>query len=108
MDIPPSSPVCAASDGQYLKLGATAFLRWNVFKRLSELGFAANDLTDAALNPVTHFKAQLGGDLHMCLLLESPESAGFRWARKGRQVSRRLRRKVKALAGRLRRRPSQA
>ena len=102
-----SDTVCAGSDGQYLNLGATAFLRWNVFKRLSEQGFTSNDLTDAALNPVTHFKAQLGGDLQLCLLLESPESARFRWARRGRQVSRRLRKKVEALAGRLRRRPSE-
>jgi hypothetical protein len=104
---PVSDTVCAASDGRYLNLGATAFLRWNVFKRLSEEGFASNDLTDAALNPVTHFKAQLGGDLHMCLLLESPESARFRWTRRGREASRHLRRKVRALAGRLRRRPPQ-
>lgn len=104
---PVSDTVCAASDGQYLNLGATAFLRWNVFKRLSEQGFATNDLTDAALNPVTHFKAQLGGDLHMCLLLESPESARFRWAQRGRQVTRLLRKKVGAFAGRLRRRPSE-
>lgn len=103
---PVSDTVCAASDGQYLNLGATAFLRWNVFKRLSEQGFTANDLTDAALNPVTHFKAQLGGDLHTCLLLESPESASFRWARRGRGLTRLLRKKVEALTDRLRRRPS--
>jgi hypothetical protein len=101
-----SDTVCAASDGQYLNLGAAAFLRWSVFKSLSEQGFAANDLTDAALNPVTHFKAQLGGDLQLCLLLESPESARYRWARRGREVRGRLRRSVKVLAARFRHRSS--
>ncbi len=101
-----SDTVCAAADGQYLNLGATAFLRWNVFKRLSEQGVTANDLTDAPLNPVTHFKAQLGGDLHLCLLLESPESARFRWARRSREMTKFLRKKLAASADRLRRRPS--
>jgi hypothetical protein len=101
-----SDTVCAAADGQYLNLGGTAFLRWNVFKRLSELGVTANDLTDAPLSPVTHFKAQLGGDLHLCLLLESPESARFRWARRSREVTHLFRKKLEALAGRFRRRPS--
>ncbi len=99
-----SDTVCAAADAQYLNLGATAFLRWNVFKRLSENGATANDLTDAALNPVTHFKAQLGGDLHLCLLLESPESAGFRWARRSREMTHLLRKKVGTLANLVRRR----
>ncbi len=103
-----SDTVCAAADAQYLKLGATAFLRWNVFKRLSELGATANDLTDAPLSPVTHFKAQLGGDLHLCLLLEGPESARFRWARRSGKVAHLLRREVERLTGRLRRHPSDA
>jgi Acetyltransferase (GNAT) domain len=75
---PVSHTVSAAADAEHLKLGATAFLRWSVFRRLSELGSVANDLTDAALNPVTHFKAQLGGDLQMCLALESPGPASGR------------------------------
>jgi hypothetical protein len=95
--------VCAASDAEYLNLGATAFLRWNVFKSLSAQGFSANDLTAAALNPVTHFKAQLGGDLHLCLLLESPESTRFRWARRARHLKDRLQEKAKTSLRRLRR-----
>jgi hypothetical protein len=96
-----SDTVCAASDGQHLNLGATAFLRWNVFKSLSAQGYSANDLTAAALNPVTHFKAQLGGDLHLCLLLESPESARFRWARRSRQMTDHLWKKAEGLRRRL-------
>jgi hypothetical protein len=38
----------------------------------------AADLTDAALNPVTHFKSQLGGDLEMTLLLDAPRSLAYR------------------------------
>ena len=64
----------AAADPAFLNTGATAFLRWKVFETLSSLGYAANDLTDAALNPVTHFKSQLGGDLELCLVLENPEA----------------------------------
>ena len=39
------------------------------------MGYVANDLTDAALNPVAHFKSQLGGDLELCLILEKPGPA---------------------------------
>lgn len=93
--------VTAAADAEHLKLGATAFLRWNVFLRLSRSGALAIDLTDAALNPVTHFKAQLGGDLQMGLLLEGPESASFRWERRRRELGRVLRRRARAFARRL-------
>jgi hypothetical protein len=98
-----SHTASAAADRDHLKLGATAFLRWNVFRLLSEQGVGANDLTDAALNPVTHFKAQLGGDLQMCLWLEAPESARFRLARAGDELGRFLRKKSRAAARRLRR-----
>jgi hypothetical protein len=100
---PVSHTVSAAADSEHLKLGATAFLRWNVFRRLSEQGVVANDLTDAALNPVTHFKAQLGGDLEMCLFLEAPESGPFRRERQYAELMRFLRRKTRSVARRLRR-----
>lgn len=67
---PVSHSVCAAADPGHLNSGATAFLRWKVFEALSEMGYGANDLTDAALNPVTHFKSQLGGTLELCLICE--------------------------------------
>jgi len=70
--------VCAGADENYLNLGANAFLRWKVFEDLSKSGYVANDLTDAALNPVSHFKSQLGGDLKSCLVLFRRESLPFR------------------------------
>ncbi len=78
---PVSHSVCAAADPEHLNTGATAFLRWKVFEAQSALGYGGNDLTDAALNPVTHFKSQLGGELKLCLICEKtfePEH----WARK--------------------------
>ncbi len=101
---PVSHTVSAASDAAHRNLGATAFLRWEVFRRLAADGIAANDLTDAALNPVTHFKAQLGGDLEMCLWLESPGSARHRAARTGREVAQLARSTLRAVARRLGRR----
>ncbi len=98
---PVSHTVAAASDAAHLKLGATAFLRWNVFRRLNELGHAANDLTDAELSPVTHFKAQLGGDLKMLLWLEAPESVPFRLERASRSFGRFARKIVRRVARRL-------
>ncbi len=65
---PVSHNVCAAADREFLNIGASAFLRWNVFKDLSGRGFIGNDLTDASLNPVTHFKSQFGADLEICFL----------------------------------------
>lgn len=98
---PVSHTVAAGADADHRNLGATAFLRWNVFQRLSRLGVAANDLTDAALNPVTHFKAQLGGDLAMCLVLESPESPRFRRDRRYRELAESVRRGARRVVRRL-------
>jgi hypothetical protein len=69
-----SHTVCAGMDPEYSRLGATAFLRWKSFEQLAALGYLGNDLTDAALNSVTHFKSQLGGDLECALVLEAPRS----------------------------------
>lgn len=77
---PTSHTISASADAKYLNIGATPFLRWKVFDSLSRLGYTANDLTDAELNPVTHFKSQLGGDLETCLVASRPESASFRFA----------------------------
>lgn len=75
-------PVChtvsAATDAEFLRSGATPFLRWKVFEELARMGYKGNDLTDAALNPVTHFKSQLGGDLQMNLVLDHPDRGRFR------------------------------
>ena len=84
---PVSHSVSAATDPAHMSSGATPFLRWKVFEALAALGYAANDLTDAALNPVAHFKSQLGGELALCLILEKqPPAASLHW-----RVLRRLR-----------------
>jgi hypothetical protein len=87
--------VSAAADAEFNKLGASAFLRWKAFGALAVLGFKGNDLTDAALNPVTHFKSQLGGALELSLVLESPSSAKYRYGAGAVEVYR----KSRALAG---------
>jgi hypothetical protein len=74
---PVTHTVAAALDPEYMKTGATAFLRWKAFEKLSGLGYAANDLTDAELNPVTHFKSQFGGTLETSLVLEGRDSVRF-------------------------------
>ncbi|MFN0205071.1 MAG: GNAT family N-acetyltransferase [Planctomycetota bacterium] len=78
---PVSHTVGAGADPEFLKIGASAFVRWKTFEALSALGYKANDLTDASLNPVTHFKSQFGGTLEMCWVLSSAESAKFRAGR---------------------------
>jgi hypothetical protein len=62
-DHPVSHTVSAAIDPAHRRLGAAAFLRWRAFEWLGAHGKTSNDLTDAALGSVTHFKSQLGGDL---------------------------------------------
>jgi len=75
---PVSHTVSAAAEEDFLNTGVNAFLRWKVFEDLSNQGYKGNDLTDAALNPVTHFKSQLGADLELCLTLSKPESFPLR------------------------------
>ena len=70
--------VSAGADPAHLKSGVTPFLRWKVFEHLAALGHSANDLTDASLNPVTHFKSQLGGTLEPLLELRCPPSVRYR------------------------------
>ena len=69
--------VSAAADAAFLKTGASAFLRWRAFEHLSKVGYSGNDLTDAQLNPVTHFKSQFGGNLEMNLVLSRPDRGAF-------------------------------
>ncbi len=79
---PVTHTVTAGADPAHRQSGGTAFLRWKVFERLSALGYTANDLTDASLNPVTHFKSQLGGTLEPWLEVRSRESVRFRASRR--------------------------
>jgi hypothetical protein len=71
---PVTHTVSAGADPEYLRSGASAFLRWSAFEDLASRGYEANDLTDAALNPVTHFKSQFGGDLEPCLVMSRPDT----------------------------------
>ena len=75
---PVTHTVCCGADAEFLNLGASAFLRWKVFEDLAHAGYKANDLTDAELNPVTHFKSQLGGDLAPCFEVARPDHLRLR------------------------------
>jgi GNAT acetyltransferase-like protein len=97
---PLSHTVSAAADPAHLNLGVNAFLRWRAAEALSTAGFTANDLTDAALNPVTHFKGQLGGDLVMCHVVESPRTVRWKMWQAGKRGSGEAKRIVKRLLGR--------
>lgn len=79
-DHPVSHTVSAAIDPEHRRLGAAAFLRWRTFEWLAARGKTGNDLTDAALNSVTHFKSQLGGDLVTNLVIETRGTATWRAA----------------------------
>lgn len=75
---PVAHTVAAAVEPEFLRTGVAAFLRWKAFEAVSALGFSGNDLTGAGINPVTHFKSQLGGDLHLFLVLDSPRTLFYR------------------------------
>ena len=86
---PVTHTVSAATAAEHQKLGASPFLRWSVFEWLAANGYAANDLTDATLGSVSHFKSQLGADLTMSLVASRPESLRFRAFRAARRLARR-------------------
>ena len=77
-DHPVSHTVSAAIDPEHRRLGAAAFLRWRTFEWLAHLGKTGNDLTDASLNSVTHFKSQLGGELVTNLVISTPGTSRWR------------------------------
>ena len=87
---PVTHTVAAAADPEHQRLGANAFLRWKVMEELARRGFVANDLTDAALNPVTHFKSQLGGELTPCLVVSSPPTLRYRLGRRATELAHSL------------------
>jgi len=97
------SPVChiaaAATDPEFQSSGVSAFLRWKSFEALSALGHTAVDLTDAALNPVTHFKSQLGGELRMTLVLHAPQRLAYRVISGTRGLLMRLRAGLRTSSG---------
>jgi hypothetical protein len=85
---PTCETVSACADGQYLDTGANAFLRWKVFEKLAEDGYAYNDLTDAGLNSVTRFKSRFGGDLRVCFALIYPSTRRYRFGTRLERVAR--------------------
>jgi len=94
---PVTHTVTAGADPKALRLGVTPFLRWRTCEHLAVQGYQGNDLTDASVNPVTSFKAQLGGDLVMNLVLSRPDSIRYRASRTLLRTGRR----GKALLGRI-------
>jgi hypothetical protein len=98
---PVTHTVAAGADPAHMKSGVTAFLRWKVFEHLFAAGHQANDLTDASLNPVTHFKSQLGGNLEPHLELWSPESSRFRWGQRAAALERSAKGTARAIVRRI-------
>jgi hypothetical protein len=72
--------VAAGAEPDAAHTGVSAFLRWRVAEALSALGYQGNDLTDAELNSVTHFKSQLGAELKLSLILDNRHSPRYRIA----------------------------
>ncbi|HKI82745.1 MAG TPA: GNAT family N-acetyltransferase [Candidatus Krumholzibacteria bacterium] len=75
---PISHTVCAGAAEEYLKTGASVFLRWKACEALAADGYEGNDLTDAELNPVTRFKSQLGAELKLSFMLHRQDAVGWR------------------------------
>lgn len=106
-DHPVSHTVSAAIDPEHRRLGAAAFLRWRTFEWLAAKGKTGNDLTDAALNSVTHFKSQLGGDLVTNLVIETRGTPAWRAANALSGAYTGLRRRARGVVRRLGRRDSE-
>jgi hypothetical protein len=75
---PVAHTVCAGTDDDHLRMGASGFLRWHASLSLARDGFVANDLTDAGLNPVTRFKSQFGAELTPTWTVSRSDSLIFR------------------------------
>lgn len=97
---PVTHTVCAGAHEDYLALGVTPYLRWKAFEALSKAGYAANDLTDAALNEVSRFKSQLGGDLVVNFVMARPDSLKWRMFEQSRNTVKRGRGLFRKVFGR--------
>lgn len=106
-DHPVSHTVCAAIDPAHRRVGAASFLRWRAFEWLARQGKTGNDLTDATLNSVTHFKSQLGGDLVTNLVLETPGTKRWRATSAVEGAYAELRHGAGAVVRRIRKRSSE-
>ena len=89
---PVAHTVCCGSDEEFLSLGASPFLRWNVLQDLAGSGYLANDLTDAELNSATYFKSQLGGELNLCLEVTRSDHLSWRLGEFAQTASMRVKR----------------
>jgi Acetyltransferase (GNAT) domain len=69
--------VAAAADPEHTRTGANAFLRWTAAEDLAARGHTSNDLTDATLASVAHFKSQMGSRLELCLVADRTYSRVF-------------------------------
>lgn len=69
----------AGSDPEFLRSGASAFLRWKAFEDLNRRGYAYNDLTDAMNETVAKFKSQFGGDLRSSFVMYKTFSSKLRF-----------------------------
>ena len=94
---PVTHTVTAGADPDFLNTGVTPFLRWKTCEALAAEGYQANDLTDAALNEVTRFKSQLGGELVTNMVLSHSDSVRYRATRLASGTYR----KGRSLIGRL-------
>lgn len=65
----------AGSDPEFLRTGASAFLRWKAFEDLQKRGYKFNDLTDAMNDKVAKFKSQFGGRLEASFVLHKEISS---------------------------------
>ncbi len=97
---PGSHTVCAGAAQEHLSTGTSYLLRWKAFETLAAAGYAYNDLTDAARGSVSRFKSQLGAELRMNMVLRSPESATYNFAKSLDQGYRGLRSRVGRLVRR--------
>jgi hypothetical protein len=104
---PVSHTVCAAIDPEHRRLGAAAFLRWRTFEWLAGQGKSGNDLTDAALNSVTHFKSQLGGELVTNFVIETRGNTKWRAASAVGSAYSGLRNRAARIARRIRKSDSE-
>jgi hypothetical protein len=98
---PVTHSVCAGATAEHLTSGASVFLRWKALEHLMQDGYAGNDLTDAALGKVTRFKAQLGGELRLSLVVTRPPSARWRLHRQALAPAKFARRALRYAARRI-------
>lgn len=73
-----SHAVCAAADSRHQSIGVNPFLRFEVFSQLQAQGAKYNDLTNASLDSVGRFKAELGAELQMNCAVSSPLTSKFK------------------------------